>query len=146
LLDLVPNDSQALRERLLNRLAELEEQSKAHPYQFNRNFIFRVLTMGHSQFAEYIGARGPNTAVNAACATTTHALAIAEDGSAPDAAAALLSSPATIQQAAVLLLGSAAGCSPAAQQPRKVICALLPYPLIGVVTECLWEWAQLPLS
>jgi len=79
LLDLIPNDNQALRENLLNRLAELEEQSKAHPYQFNRNFIFRVLTMGHSQFAEYIGARGPNTAVNAACATTTHALAIAED-------------------------------------------------------------------
>ena len=35
--------------------------------------------MGHSQFAEYIGARGPNTAVNAACATTTHAISIAED-------------------------------------------------------------------
>ena len=35
--------------------------------------------MGHSQFAEYIGARGPNTAVNAACATTTHGVSIAED-------------------------------------------------------------------
>ena len=35
--------------------------------------------MGHSQFAEYIGARGPNTHVNAACASTTHAVAIAED-------------------------------------------------------------------
>ena len=35
--------------------------------------------MGHSQFAEYIGARGPNTHVNAACATTTHAVSIAED-------------------------------------------------------------------
>ena len=35
--------------------------------------------MGHSQFAEYIGARGPNTHVNAACATTTHAISVAED-------------------------------------------------------------------
>ena len=35
--------------------------------------------MGHSQFAEYIGARGPNTQVNAACASTTQAIAIAED-------------------------------------------------------------------
>ena len=35
--------------------------------------------MGHSQFAEYIGARGPVTHVNAACATTTHGVAIAED-------------------------------------------------------------------
>ena len=35
--------------------------------------------MGHSQFAEFIGARGPNTAVNAACASTTQAVALAED-------------------------------------------------------------------
>ena len=35
--------------------------------------------MGHSQFAEIIGARGPNTQVNAACASTTLALALAED-------------------------------------------------------------------
>ncbi len=35
--------------------------------------------MGHSQFAEYIGAKGPNTYVNAACATTTHAVSVAED-------------------------------------------------------------------
>ena len=35
--------------------------------------------MGHSQFAEYIGARGPNTQVNAACATTAQAIGVAED-------------------------------------------------------------------
>jgi len=35
--------------------------------------------MGHSQFAEYIGARGPNTQVNAACASTAQAIALAED-------------------------------------------------------------------
>ncbi len=35
--------------------------------------------MGHSQFAEIIGARGPNTQVNAACASTTQALSLAED-------------------------------------------------------------------
>ena len=35
--------------------------------------------MGHSQFAELIGARGPNTQVNAACASTTQAVAVAED-------------------------------------------------------------------
>ncbi len=46
---------------------------------FDRRFLFRVLAMGHSQFAELIGARGPNTHVNAACASTTQALAIAED-------------------------------------------------------------------
>ena len=35
--------------------------------------------MGHSQFAQYIGARGPNTHVNAACASTAQGVAIAED-------------------------------------------------------------------
>ena len=35
--------------------------------------------MGHSQFAELIGARGPNTQVNSACASTTQAVALAED-------------------------------------------------------------------
>ena len=35
--------------------------------------------MGHSQFAEFIGARGPNTQINSACATTSHAISLAED-------------------------------------------------------------------
>ena len=35
--------------------------------------------MGHSQFAELICARGPNTQINAACASTTQAFALAED-------------------------------------------------------------------
>ena len=49
--------------------------SRADPYAFDRRFLFRVLSMGHSQFAELIGARGPNTQVNAACASTTQAVA-----------------------------------------------------------------------
>ena len=52
---------------------------EAHPYGFDRRFLFRVLSMGHSQFAEIIGARGPNTQVNAACASTTQAISLAED-------------------------------------------------------------------
>lgn len=47
--------------------------------QFDRRYLFQVLPMGHSQFAQWIGARGPNTAVNTACASTTHAFTIAED-------------------------------------------------------------------
>ena len=35
--------------------------------------------MGHSQLAELIGARGPNTQINAACASTTQGVALAED-------------------------------------------------------------------
>jgi len=60
-------------------LAEIRAEHDAHPYQFDRRFLFRVLSMGHSQFADLIGARGPNTQVNAACASTTQALSVAED-------------------------------------------------------------------
>ena len=62
--------------------------SRQEPYAFDRRFLFRVLSMGHSQFAELIGARGPNTQVNAACASTTQAIAIAEDWIRPAAAGA----------------------------------------------------------
>jgi acyl transferase domain-containing protein/acyl carrier protein/NAD(P)-dependent dehydrogenase (short-subunit alcohol dehydrogenase family) len=61
------------------RISELKAEMEEHPYQFDRRFLFRVLSMGHSQFAEYIGARGPNTAINAACATGTQAVSIARD-------------------------------------------------------------------
>ena len=64
---------------LTRRIAALREEIAANPYQFDRRFLFRILAMGHSQFAEYIGARGPNTAVNAACASTAQGVAIAED-------------------------------------------------------------------
>ena len=60
-------------------IAELRAAIAAQPYQFDRRFLFRVLAMGHSQFAELIGARGPNTQINAACASTTQALTLAED-------------------------------------------------------------------
>ncbi|MHA1985170.1 MAG: SDR family NAD(P)-dependent oxidoreductase [Promethearchaeota archaeon] len=46
---------------------------------FNRAFLFRVLSMGHSQFAQLIKAKGPNTSTNAACASTPQAIGIAED-------------------------------------------------------------------
>ena len=47
--------------------------------RFDRRFLFQVLGMGHSQLAQFIGARGPNTCINAACASTTQALAMAQD-------------------------------------------------------------------
>ena len=61
------------------RIHELRHACESDPYVFDRRFIFRCLAMGHSQFAEIIGARGPNTHVNAACASTTQATTLAED-------------------------------------------------------------------
>ena len=77
--ELVPAQQTDLKTSFEKRIVELEAEAARLDYHFDRRYIFRVLTMGHSQFAEYIGARGPNTHVNAACASTTHAVAIAED-------------------------------------------------------------------
>ena len=41
------------------RIHDLERTLEQEPYSFDRRFLFRVLSMGHSQFAELIGARGP---------------------------------------------------------------------------------------
>jgi SAM-dependent methyltransferase len=48
-------------------------------YEFDRKLLFKLLVMANSQLAELICARGPNTHVNAACASTSQAIAIAED-------------------------------------------------------------------
>ena len=61
------------------RIEELRTAIEKNPYDFDRRYLFRVLPMGHSQFAEFVGARGPNTQINSACASTTQALSLAED-------------------------------------------------------------------
>jgi len=61
------------------RIHDLRRQLEREPYEFNRRFLFRVPAMAHGQLAELIGARGPNTHINAACASTTQAIALAED-------------------------------------------------------------------
>jgi acyl transferase domain-containing protein len=71
--------SDEARREIGRRRDELQAALAREPYTFDRRFLFRILSMGHSQLAELIGARGPNTQVNAACASTTQAIAIAED-------------------------------------------------------------------
>ncbi len=70
---------EATLDELNRRIGMLREEMAADPYTFDRRFLFRILSMGHSQFAQYIGARGPNTQVNAACASTAQSIALAED-------------------------------------------------------------------
>ncbi|HBL16543.1 MAG TPA: beta-ketoacyl synthase, partial [Elusimicrobia bacterium] len=48
-------------------------------YKFSRSFLFRVLSLGHAQTSQYIKAMGPCTQINAACASTTQAVGMAED-------------------------------------------------------------------
>ena len=64
----------AVRERIRALTEELGEG-----FHLDRKFIFRALSMGHTQLAEQVGARGPNVQVNAACASTTLAVSLAWD-------------------------------------------------------------------
>ncbi len=71
--------SSDLADELQRRIAELDADIERADYHFDRKFLYQAVSFGHAQFAEYIGARGPNTQINAACASTTQAVAIAED-------------------------------------------------------------------
>ncbi len=73
------NGGGKLMQELDWRMEELRLALEQHPYNFDRRFIFRILPMAHSQFAEIIGARGPNTQINSACASTAQGVALAED-------------------------------------------------------------------
>jgi acyl transferase domain-containing protein/NAD(P)-dependent dehydrogenase (short-subunit alcohol dehydrogenase family) len=73
------NGHSALGQHMDERIEELRAAIEKEPHVFDRRFLLRVLSMGHSQFAELIGARGPNTQINAACATTAQGVALAED-------------------------------------------------------------------
>ena len=52
--------------------------------RFDRRYLFQILNMGHSQFAQHVGIRGPNTTINLACASATAAFGVAEDWIAND--------------------------------------------------------------
>src|SRR5208282_542782 len=73
------NGHSIMGQEIKQRIDDLCHAIEKEPYVFDRRFLFRVLSMGHSQFAEFIGARGPNTGINAACASTTQGVALAED-------------------------------------------------------------------
>jgi len=74
------SNGDSILEREIERRAEdLRDGIEKEPYVFDRRFLLRTLAMGHSQFAEFIGARGPNTQINSACASTTQAVALAQD-------------------------------------------------------------------
>jgi acyl transferase domain-containing protein/NAD(P)-dependent dehydrogenase (short-subunit alcohol dehydrogenase family) len=73
------NGHSTLVTELKRRIDELRAAIDKEPYVFERRFLLKTLSMGHSQFAEFIGARGPNTQINSACATTTQAVSLAQD-------------------------------------------------------------------
>lgn len=54
----------------------LEEEDE---YQFDRKYLLKAIPIQSGNFAQIINARGPNTGINSACASTTQAIAIASD-------------------------------------------------------------------
>ncbi len=48
-------------------------------YKFDRNFLVNACPLGSAHLAQIIKAKGPNTLVSSACASTTQAIGIAED-------------------------------------------------------------------
>ncbi len=48
-------------------------------YEFDRKFILKAMPLTHGHFAQIVKARGPNSHVNVACASTAQAIAIAQD-------------------------------------------------------------------
>ncbi|MFO7769128.1 MAG: beta-ketoacyl synthase N-terminal-like domain-containing protein, partial [bacterium] len=61
------------------RIGELEEEVEENAFQFDRKFLFQVLAFAHAQFAEHIGARGPNTQMNGACSSASQGVSTAKD-------------------------------------------------------------------
>ncbi len=55
------------------------KQEQGDEYRYPRNFLLRVIVTAHAQLAQLIKAKGPNTQLTTACASTTTAMALAQD-------------------------------------------------------------------
>ncbi|MFA6029319.1 MAG: SDR family NAD(P)-dependent oxidoreductase [Elusimicrobiota bacterium] len=75
-----PSEKEALRRWQTESFQPYyEKHGSAAPYEFSRDFLLRVMPLAHSQLMQWIGARGPGMHLNAACASTTEAVGVAED-------------------------------------------------------------------
>ena len=55
------------------------KDKEVEPQAFTSEFILKTIAIAHSHFCQWIRARGPATAMSAACASTAQAIAIAQD-------------------------------------------------------------------
>ncbi len=59
--------------------AKSRKRADFDTYKFDRNFLANACPLGSAHLAQIIKAKGPNTLVSSACASTTLAIGIAED-------------------------------------------------------------------
>ncbi|PIU20450.1 MAG: beta-ketoacyl synthase, partial [Elusimicrobia bacterium CG08_land_8_20_14_0_20_59_10] len=71
-------DKAGLRSWLQSNFADYQPGAGKDPYSFSQNFLLKVIPIADSQFAQWVGAKGPAVHVSAACASTTEAVHIAE--------------------------------------------------------------------
>ncbi|HAF96652.1 MAG TPA: hypothetical protein DCG50_11495 [Elusimicrobia bacterium] len=71
-------DKQALRQWMEQNFKPHHTGEKKDSYTFSQNFLLKAIPIGDSQFAQWVGAKGPSTHISAACASTTQAVHIAE--------------------------------------------------------------------
>ncbi len=55
------------------------KEKEVEPQAFTSEFILKTIIIAHSHFCQWIRARGPATAMSAACASTAQAISIAQD-------------------------------------------------------------------
>ncbi|HOW90161.1 MAG TPA: beta-ketoacyl synthase N-terminal-like domain-containing protein, partial [Elusimicrobiales bacterium] len=71
-------DKNALRQWLEQNFAKHHPGSDRDMYTFSQNFLLKVIPIADSQFAQWVGAKGPAMHISAACASTTQAVHTAE--------------------------------------------------------------------
>jgi malonyl CoA-acyl carrier protein transacylase len=59
--------------------AKLRKKKDFNEFKFDRNFLINCCPLGSAHLAQILKAKGPNTLVSSACASTTLAIGIAED-------------------------------------------------------------------
>jgi len=70
-------DKKELRKWMKENLSKFSSTPSGR-YQFSQNFLLKVIPIADSQFAQFVGAKGPAIHLSAACASTTQAVHVAE--------------------------------------------------------------------
>ncbi|OGS28760.1 MAG: hypothetical protein A2218_11375 [Elusimicrobia bacterium RIFOXYA2_FULL_53_38] len=73
-----PEDKQALRIWVEANFGKNHAGSEKDMFTFSQNFLMKVIPIADSQFAQWVGAKGPAMHISAACASTTQAVHTAE--------------------------------------------------------------------
>ena len=69
----------ALKAEIENWYQTNFKDKEVEPAAFTSEFILKTIIIAHSHFCQWIRARGPATAMSAACASTAQAVAVAQD-------------------------------------------------------------------